>query len=375
MICRNSHQLSKTLVLVSIAATVMVASGAIPAFASGTFQNTGSMNVERIDHTATLLANGEVLVAGGNNNTSGYLSNAEVYNPATGKWTPTGNMTVPREGHGAALLSNGEALVAGGINATTNGCTTLATAELYNPSTGKWTATGSMITGRYSFVLIALPNGQVLAAGGTNCGGGGLTSAELYNPTTGTWTATGSMTIGNETNWAVLLQNGEVFVLNHNIYHPTTGNWTTASSDPIFAHAPVVSLPNGNVYAAGTTQGDSIYNPSTNQWTNFSPPPCTMIHQGCEGGGTLLVTGKVLLAGGITQVPAKPYPLSETNGLAALLDPSTLTWAITETMKTSRVGETVTVLLNGQVLFAGGETFDKSQRRLLPIAAAELYMP
>ena len=93
----------------------------------------------------------------------------------------------------------------------------LASAELYNSSTGTWTATGSMTTGRYSFVLTALPNGEVLAAGGTNCGGGGLTSAELYNPSTGTWTATGSMTVGNETNWAVLLQNGEVFVLNDNL--------------------------------------------------------------------------------------------------------------------------------------------------------------
>lgn len=376
MIGRNSHHLPKTLALVSIAATVMVASAAIPVFASGTFQNTGSLNVARMDHTATLLANGEVLVAGGDNYTTGYLSSAEVYNPSTGKWTHTGSMTVPREGHGAALLSNGQVLVAGGINATTNGCTTLATAELYNPSTGAWTATGSMTIGRYSFVLIALPNGQVLAAGGTNCGGGGLTSAELYNPTTGTWTATGSMTIGNETNWAVLLQNGEVFVVwSDNLYNPLTGTWTATSRDPIFAHAPLVLLPNGNVYAAGTIPGDSIYNPSTNQWTNFPPPPCTMIHQSCEGGGALLLTGYVLVAGGITQVPGKPYPLDETNGFASLLDPTTLTWTTTGTMKTSRVGETVTVLLNGQVLFAGGETFDKSQRRLVPIAAAELYTP
>lgn len=373
---RKSHQFAKNLVLVSMATLGLVAIAAIPAFASGTFQNTGSLNVARIDHTATLLASGEVLVAGGDNNTSGYLSSAEVYNPSTGKWTHTDSMTVPREGHGAALLSNGQVLVAGGINATTNGCTTLATAELYNPSTGKWTETGSMTTGRYSFVLIALPNGQVLAAGGTNCGGGGLTSAELYNPTNGTWTSTGSMTIGNETNWAVLLQNGEVFVVwSDNLYNPSTGTWTATSRDPIFAHAPLVLLPNGNVYAAGTIQGDSIYNPSTNQWTNFPPPPCTMTHQSCEGGGALLVTGNVLVAGGITQVPGKPYPLDETNGFASLLDLSTLTWTTTGTMKTSRVGETVTVLLNGQVLFAGGETFDKNQRRLVPIAAAELYTP
>ena len=137
MIRRNSHQFARTRVLVSIAAFGLVAISATPALAgSGEFNNTGSMNVARIDHTATLLSNGEVLVAGGNNNTDGYLSSAELYNPSTGKWTLTGSMTVPREGHDAVLLQNGQVLVAGGINATTSGCTTLATAELYNPSTG-----------------------------------------------------------------------------------------------------------------------------------------------------------------------------------------------------------------------------------------------
>ena len=97
--------------------------------------------------------------------------------------------------------------------------------------------------------------------------------------------------------------------------------------------------------------------------------------QSCEGGGALLATGKVLVAGGITQVPGQPYPTDETNGLAALLDPSTLTWTTTASMKESRVGETVTVLLNGEVLFAGGETFDKNRGALVPIASAEFYKP
>jgi hypothetical protein len=103
--------------------------------------------------------------------------------------------------------------------------------------------------------------------------------------------------------------------------------------------------------------------------------PCTTTRQGCEGGGALLTTGQVLVAGSITQVPGQPYPTDETNGLAALLGPSTLTWTTTASMKESRVGETVTVLLNGQVLFAGGETFDKSRGGLTPIASAELYKP
>ena len=90
MIRKNSHQFARTLVVVSIAAIGLVATSATPALAgSGGFNNTGRMNVARIDHTATLLSNGEVLVAGGNNNTAGYLSSAELYNPSTGKWTLT----------------------------------------------------------------------------------------------------------------------------------------------------------------------------------------------------------------------------------------------------------------------------------------------
>lgn len=367
MIRRNSQQFAKTLVLVSIAALGLVASTAIPALAAS-FNKTGSMNAPRQYHTATLLANGEVLVTGGDNFTDGFLASAELYNPATGKWTFTGRMTVPRVDHDAVLLQNGQVLVAGGYNASPG---YLASAELYNPATGTWTATGSMTTGRAGFVMKLLPNGQVLAAGGD----GFLTSAELYSPATGTWTPTGSMTVGNDTNWAVLLQNGEVFVLNDNLYNPSTGTWTATARDPILAHAPLALLPNGDVFAAGTIQGDSIYNPSTNQWINFAPPPCTTIHQSCEGGGALLATGKVLVAGGITEVPGQPYPTAETNGLAALLDPSTLTWTTTANMKESRVGETVTVLLNGQALFAGGETFDKSRGALTPIASAELYKP
>jgi hypothetical protein len=84
---------------------------------------------------------------------------------------------------------------------------------------------------------------------------------------------------------------------------------------------------------------------------------------------------RVLVAGGVTYVNAQPYPIEETNGLAALFDPSTLTWTTTGSMNKSRLGETMTPLLNGQVLVAGGETFDKHFGHLVPIASAELYTP
>jgi hypothetical protein len=172
---------TRIFVWLGLLATGLVAGTAIPALGSGTFAKTGSMNVARISHTATLLANGEVLVAGGDSS-----GTPELYNPATGTWTLTGSMTTVRDYHQAVLLPSGEVLVAGGQNASG----TLASAELYNPSTGAWTATGSMITPRYRFSLTLLPGSDVLAVQGT--------SAELYNPSTGTWTATGTRLAASE---------------------------------------------------------------------------------------------------------------------------------------------------------------------------------
>jgi len=360
----------RTFLSVSLFGIGLVGIAPMPALAAS-FNTMGSMNAARQYHTATLLANGEVLVTGGDNSAGGdRLASAELYNPATGNWTFTGSMTVPRAKHDAVLLQNGQVLVAGGYSTLPG---SLASAELYNPVTGTWTATGSMTTGRADFLMILLPNGEVLAAGDA----GTSTSAELYNPATGTWTATGSMMSQEFGDAVVLLQNGEVYSPSINLYNPSTGSWTTTSSPPVGGSAPIALLPNGDVWTAGGVQGESLYNPSTNQWTTFAPPPCTTTAQNCQSAAATLDTGKVLVAGGITLVP-RPYPqqpLEETNGLAALFDPSTLTWRKTSSMKESRSGETMTVLLNGQVLVAGGETFDTHVGHLVPIASAELYTP
>ena len=360
-----------SLLPVSLFTIGLIVISAMPALAgSGGFSSTGSMNVARVNHTATRLANGEVLVTGGSNATSGYLASAELYNPATGKWTLTGSMTIARTGHEAVLLPNGEVLVAGGLPNACCGAPSLASAELYNPTTGTWTATGSMTTGRESFAFTVLSNGKVLAAGGFD--NGALSSAELYNPATGSWTATGTMT--GSAGAAVLLQNGDVFDSNDSLYNPSTGTWTATARDPIPSGL-LALLPNGDVFAGGGIQGNSIYHPSTDQWTTFAPPPCTMNSQNCESAGALLNTGKVLVAGGVTYVNAQPYPIEETNGLAALFDTSTLTWTTTGSMNKSRLGETMAILSNGQALVAGGQTFDKHLGHLIEIASAELYTP
>jgi hypothetical protein len=121
----------------------------------------------------------------------------------------------------------------------------------------------------------------------------------------------------------------------------------------------VLLLNNSVFVGGGGLSGDDIVNPSTNQWTNVGYPSCTTTKQSCESAAVLLPTGKILVAGGVTIVNAQPYPNEETNGLAALLDLSTLTWSSTGRISKSRIGETATLLPNGQALFAGGETFDK----------------
>jgi len=128
--------------------------------------------------TGTVLQNGQVLVIHG--------AASELYNPATGKWTATGSMTTARSGYTATVLQNGQVLVAGGGNCVISGCPALASAELYNPATGTWSATGSMNVARVHHTATLLPNGQVLAAGGetqNKQGTPSLTaSAELYTP-------------------------------------------------------------------------------------------------------------------------------------------------------------------------------------------------
>jgi len=133
--------------------------------APGVWSITGSLNVARFNHTATLLPNGKVLVAGGAGNS------AELYDPATGVWTYTGGMHYARSGHTATLLLNGQVLVAGGAGNS---------AELYDPATGRWTVTGSLNTARIYHTATLLGNGSVLVAGGEDDSGFTLASAELY---------------------------------------------------------------------------------------------------------------------------------------------------------------------------------------------------
>lgn len=179
---------------------------------SGTWAATGSMLTGRMDHTATLLADGKILVTGGTATVS--IASAELYDSTTGIWTATGNMTSTRRLHTATLLANGKVLVAGGETLNFQSETFLNTAELYDPTTGSFVSTGNLTTERIKHGSILLSDGMVLVAGGIGIGPprAVMASAELYNPTTGAWSKIVDMPIANEGFSANLLPNGAVLI-------------------------------------------------------------------------------------------------------------------------------------------------------------------
>jgi hypothetical protein len=179
---------------------------------TGLFIYTGSMNTLRSDYTATLLNNGTVLVAGGDVYSNGVdtpLSSAELYNPATGAFSYTGSLITAQSYEVAALLNNGTVLITGGDNTSTG--TALADAELYNPSTQTFTATGTLVTARTSATASTLSSGQLLVVGGVN-NNNLLGNAELYNPTSGTFSIAGNLNLLRNYQTETLLNNGTVLI-------------------------------------------------------------------------------------------------------------------------------------------------------------------
>ncbi len=201
-----------------------------------------TMTSARGEHTATLLADGTVLIAGGNTNSTS-LASAEIYNPTAQTFTATSqSMTAVRQLHHADLLPNGKVLISGGLDVNNNA---LASAEIYDPVAGTFTATGSMTTARGNHASALLYTGNVLVAGGLTGPNTNLVltaTAEIYNPSTGTFTPTGSMSIPRGHYAGIVLDDGTVFIpgsagvgalpagTNADIYDPATGLFTTTGN-------------------------------------------------------------------------------------------------------------------------------------------------
>jgi hypothetical protein len=292
--------------------------------ANGTWTAAKPMTKARWGHTAILLSDGRVLVAGGYRPGSDSLSSAELFDPRNGRWTATGNMTKGRGGHTATLLTDGTVLVVGGgaEDASLEGGPRSASAEVYDPRTGRWTAIAGMIEARKGFTATMLSDGTVLVAGGD----GGFTAAELYHPRSRRWTATGSMADGRYGHTATLLPDGTVLV-----------SGGCACSEP------------------GAWASAELYQPSSRAWMATGSMRTPRIFHTA----TLLPDGMVLVVNdGLADGPAS----------AELYSPTGRTWAATASPAATRFGDTATLLVDGKVLVTGD--YDYQSR-----ASAELYDP
>lgn len=235
--------------------------------ATGTFTPTGSLDTPRYGFTATLLRDGRVLVLGGLNNLNngGPLSSAEIYDPASGVFTPAGNMTMPRNHHSATLLDDGRVLIAGTADYSSRPLTAVGSAELFDPTTGGFTPTGSMVVARYFHTATLLPSGKVFIAGGAARGvplrvadALPLADAELYDPATGSFSATGTMGVERCFHSATMLPSGKVLIaggaagFTAELYDPATGTLAVTGNlaTERFEHTATL-LADGTVLLAG----------------------------------------------------------------------------------------------------------------------------
>ena len=397
----------------SVSSTVeLFTVGATPG-GPGTVTVTAGQSTGRIYQTATRLSDGRVLVAGGASTLNGnggtpsynytYPNTTAIYDPTLNVWTSTGTLNAGRYSAQSVLLANGDVLIAGGRTyANSSGS---ATAEVWNHTTGLWTTVGPMTTSRVYHSLVALKDGTVLVIGGQSTSSGNpINSCELYNPTTQTFTAVGGLSETKAYLSPVLLPNGKVVVaggyrLNAagsgyvgstavEIYDPVAQTWTVLATPLANARQlhTTTLMPNGqllliggqvntptgsanpagwdivnNVPAAGSAT--EVFDFTLNGGAGGSLPSSAVFTFESRAGhnAALLTSGKVLIVGGKGSINA-------TNGtqIVEIYDPATGTFTATDPLLAPFSANpwefTTTVLSNGDVLNLGGPFTDTGSR-------------
>ncbi len=282
----------------------------------------GSLNHARAAAASVTLANGSVLVTGGIDANFNYLSSTELYNPTTQLFTPLPSMTTARAGHTATLLSNGQVLIAGGVVCSGGNCTELSSAEIYDPTVGRFVAIGDMTTARGSHTATVLNDGTVLLAGGFN--GNGISSAEIYNPANGRFTETATMTVARFGHTATLLPDGEVFIAGGR------------------------SCEGANCISNPATQTAEVYDPGRRQFFAAG----NLAEARTQHTATLLQDGRVLITGG--RSCSGDCEGDSTLQDASIYDPATGQFTAGGEMSTPRAGQQSIALPDGNVFVYGG---------------------
>ncbi len=338
-----------------------------------------SMLVARYNASAALLPDGRVLVAGGyaGSATGAPISSAEIYDPATGMWTAAASMTSARAQHTATVLLDGRVLVAGG---------TTTAAEIYDPATGNWSAAGAMSVGRLYHTatrLSAAQGGKVMVAGGWDDINNARSTTEIYNPATNTWSAGPNLKQARAIHTALLMDDGRIMLaggltninaIGSTEYYDPVGNTWNFGAGLVQKrnYHTATKLNDGKILLAGgvdCSRPDGIhvscgypvpelFDPATGSW-RLAGGTTTPRNQHTA---TLLPNGRVLLLGGVSASTFLPG----TTALAdtVLYDPSER-WTTSTPLSESRWTHTATLLNDGTVLIAGGGD----------VAYSELYAP
>lgn len=348
----------------------------------------------RAFYSATVLDDGRVLVAGG------YIRyrvfpQSEIYDPAAGTWAPTGDMVTARAGHGAVQLADGRVLVAGGAEYDLKGeASNLTSAEVYDPATGQWTETGSLNVARFEPNLTLLPDGRVLIASSTERPeprppNPRAASAEIWDPASGKWSFTADMSTPRHDHIQALLPDGRVLVAggfertisldriahaSAEIYDLSTDTWTATGTmtQPRSDHEFVV-LQDGRVMVTGgiflyaspppRSNTGEIYDPATGQWARI---PGTMSDPKNDHAIALRQDGTVLVAGGVRT-------LDTAVASADLYDPVTNRWTALAPMSRGRYGILGVTLQDGRVLVVGGLNHDSGGPPTAALSSVEIY--
>ena len=345
-------------------------------YASGTFNMTGSMSLERVQGRAILLQSGAVMVYGGSDG-NGYTSRTvELYDPTTGNFSTTGSTIANYGSATATLLTSGKVLLFGGDSTDSSSIPT-STAETYDPAAGTFSVTtGSMIATRKRAASARLNDGTVLIAGGvgSSCTGGTqpLSSAEIYDPANDTFTSTtGSLVSGRTNHSAILLQNGKVLITGgtrctfsalfgwifeaiatSELYDPATGTFSS-TGDMVLARSQhkMHLFSDGRVLVIGGdgwASSAEIYDPNS---------------------GTFSLTGSHSLGTNTTSVKlADDSVLILAGQSAGIYSASSGAVTATGSMNYDRLGAHPILLDNGKVLVFGGGTGSQ-------LTEAEIYNP
>jgi hypothetical protein len=331
--------------------------------ATGTWSAAGSISMPLV--AATLLRDGKVLVLVGDPN--GGPRSAEVYDPASGTWAATGPMDPGAEESDDTftVLRDGRVLLAGREGA-----------YVYDPASGTWTATGPMVRSSINATFTVLRDGRILVV---REGG-----AEVYDPASRTWTATGKMNDQGYRTTAALLSDGKVLVAGGwgwkppldyyrldaaQVYDPVTGSWTAIANMHAETRTTAAFLrPDGKVLVVGSVRDTiphaEVYDPATGTWTAFPGRPGILYST-----ATLLLDGAVLVTGDMDGRADQSACTA-----ADLYDPHSGSWTTASIMLGCSRARTVTLLLDGTVLVAGGSACNV-EGECGSTAAAELYVP